>query len=151
MAAPLWEPGLVPALSHLELPGQHLTGAGLCFPDKYLGRFVTKVGLLRVASRKGRRLESAQGSGAPAPPPEPASPHQYRTATGTHAAKIGFLGGFPRGSACPWDSLDGLGVLKTPWILAGPLWKGLTSYGIPLSHPTVELELGEGIPVLLLF
>lgn len=97
VVAPLWELGLVPALSHSALPGQHLMGAGLCFPDESLGCFVTKVGLLGIAPRKGGRLGSAQGSGAPAPPPEPASPHQHRTAMRTQAAKTGFLGGFHMG------------------------------------------------------
>lgn len=42
VVAPLWELGLVPALSHLGLPGQHLLSAGCVFQISLLADLLQK-------------------------------------------------------------------------------------------------------------
>lgn len=130
VAAPLWELGLVPALSHLELPGQHLMRAELSRQASWLICCKSEVvsGCLKQGEKVGEctgQWSTCTTSRASKSPPAHSSNMQQ---------KYDFRG-FPHGPASLCDSLEVLGVLKTFWILAGPLWKGLTSCSIPLSHP----------------
>lgn len=154
VAAPLWELGLVPALSHLELPGQHLMRAVFSRRASWLVCYKSEI--VSGCLGEGEKVGECTG--------------QWSTCTTSRASKSPLAhssnmqqknrisGGFPHGSAFPCDSLGVLGVLKTLWILARPLWKGLTSCSILLSHstrvgawgrdsrPTAFLKQGKSFP-----